>query len=112
MIGCDGEDILQLFLEFLKDPYSEIVENKSREIKELSKAKQKLANLSRDPNTRDQFNAREKALKDKNSAFYNAELRGEIRGKLEVAKNLLGKLQDSEIATITGLSLEQIKELR
>ncbi|MFI3202299.1 MAG: Rpn family recombination-promoting nuclease/putative transposase, partial [Eubacteriales bacterium] len=120
MTYCDGEDVLQLFLEFLKDPYSEVVESKSGEIKELSKAKQKLANLSRDPKTRDAFNAREKALKDKNSAFYNAELRGEIRGKregklegkLEVAKNLLGKLEDSEIATITGLPIEQIENIK
>ncbi len=76
MIGCDEDDVLQLFLEFLKDPYSEIVQSKSSEIKELSKAKEKLSKLSRDPKTREEFNAREKALKDKNSALATATARG------------------------------------
>ncbi len=80
MKSCDEDDILQLFLQFLKDPYSEIVEKKATEITELSKAKVKLSKLSRDPSTREEFNAREKALKDKNSALEAAEAKGIEKG--------------------------------
>jgi predicted transposase/invertase (TIGR01784 family) len=42
------------------------------------------------------------------------EIRGEVKGKLEVAKNMLiqGNFSLEVIATVTGLSLEQIKALK
>ncbi|MFI3201102.1 MAG: Rpn family recombination-promoting nuclease/putative transposase [Eubacteriales bacterium] len=124
MTHCDEEDVLQLFLEFLKNPNSHVVESKVGEIKELSKAKQKLALLSRDPKMRDEFNAREKALKDKNSALATAEAkgiakgieqgieRGEYKAKIESAKNLLDVLEDEIIAKKIELPLVEVNKLR
>lgn len=72
----DENDTLQLFLQFLIDPKDVAVEKKSVDIKELSKAKEKLVRLSRDPKTREEFEAREKSLKDKTSALNYAQNKG------------------------------------
>ena len=43
----------------------------------------------------------------------NAELKGELRGKMEIALNLIRKNTDLEtIAEVTGLTIEQLQTLR
>lgn len=59
---------------------------------------------------------RAKILKDKVSALNKAKEEGREEGaknkSTEIAKNLLDVLDDETIAVKTGLSLEEIKELR
>lgn len=80
MKSLDENDILQLFLQFLKDPQDATVEEKSAEVVELSKAKAELKRLSIDPDTRYEFELRERTLKDMNSALSYREAKGKAEG--------------------------------
>lgn len=78
----------------------------------------------RDPKTRDEFNAREKALKDRTSNLESAEAKGIAKGleqgleqgarnaKIQNAKNLLDILSDEMIAEKIGLTVNEVEELR
>ncbi len=46
------------------------------------------------------------------SQLDTAELRGELRGRLEVAKKLLGLHGVREVSDLTGLTIEQVEELK
>ncbi len=96
---CDEDDILQLFLQFLKDPNSKVVEDKSEEIVELSKARQKLKMLSRDKKTRQEYNDREKSLIEKTSLLSIAKQDGLEQG-VEI-----GKKEGVEIGIKEGVEI-------
>ena len=45
------------------------------------------------------------------SDLATAEDRGERRGRLEVARNLIGRMPDEEIANVAGLAIEEVRSL-
>lgn len=104
MKNIDENNVLQLFLQFLKKPNDEKVIKKSDEIHELSKARERLKFLSSDKLTRQEADEREKELKDVNSKLYDQ--------LVEVAKNFLDIADDETIAEKTGLELEEVQKLR
>ena len=75
---------------------------------EIKRAIEEMCNVNEDEQARQLIEAREKWRLD-----YNSEISAAKRAvRLDVARKLLPILDDSRIAESTGLSLEQVKELR
>ena len=126
--NIDTIDMLQAWVEFLKDPESNVVRKLEFSKEEIKEAKDELYRLSRDKNELELYNLREKAFFDKVSALSNAEekgreagliegiekgrIEGEKRKTIEIAKNLLDVLDNETIALKTGLTIEEIQSLR
>ena len=134
--NIDTIDMLQAWVEFLKDPESNVVRKLEFSKEEIKEAKDELYRLSRDKNELELYNLREKAFFDKVSALSNAEEKGREAGMIEglqqglqqgleqgleegklkerinIAKNLLDVLDNETIALKTGLTVEEIQELR
>ena len=122
--NVDTIDILQAWVEFLKDPESSVVRKLEFSNEEIKEAKDELYRLSRDKNELELYNLREKSFYDKISALSNAEEKGREEGRLEgieegeknkaieIAKNLLDILDNETIALKTGLTIEDIQKLR
>jgi len=112
---ADVTDMLVAWTEFLKDPESEKVRSLELSVKEVREAKDELIRMSNDKEQRALYEMRAKILKDKVSALNKARREGIEEGlekkAIEIAKSLLGLLDDEVIASKTGLSLEQVKKL-
>ncbi|NFI94847.1 hypothetical protein FC961_10660 [Clostridium botulinum] len=78
---------------------------------EIREAKDELIRISNDDEQRQIYEMRSKILKDKISALNKAKKEGIEEGKLEIAKNLKGLLEDNVISEKTGLDLDIIRKL-
>lgn len=106
-------DALEKWLEFLKEPESNVVRQLELNDEGIRLAKTELYRLSMDSKERERYNMREKALYDEISALENAEKKGERKKSIEVAKNLLNAGIDIvTISKSTGLSEEEIKNIK
>ena len=92
----------------------------TRENKEIKEAVKELEIVSRSERLRRIAELREKAIRDEQSAMALATERGVEQGmklgehnrNIEIAKNLLKKeMKLEDIAEVTGLSIEEIKDL-
>lgn len=110
--NIDTIDMLTAWVEFLKDPESNVVRKLEFSMEEIKEAKDELYRLSRDKKELELYNLREKSFLDKVSALSEAEEKGQRKKALEIAKNLLDVLDNETIALKTGLSLEEIERLR
>ena len=92
---------------------------------DLGSAYRQLQVISQDQEKRLEYEAREKALRDYNQLMIEAEARGKAQGEtmgekrgeakkaFSIARNMLDlKLPIDIIAKSTGLSMEQIKDLK
>ena len=108
--------MLTAWTEFLRDPESEKVRSLEMSIEEIREAKDELVRISNDKEQREIYEMRSKILKDKISALNEAERKGIEqgikRGKIEVAKNLLDVLDNETISLKTGLTVDEIDNLR
>ncbi len=72
--------------------------------------------ISSDTKFQHQALVREKAIRDHYSSLSTAERRGDkgiIKGRIEIAKNMLNKkISLEDINEMTGLSIEQIKNIK
>ncbi|SCH02575.1 PD-(D/E)XK nuclease family transposase [uncultured Clostridium sp.] len=110
-------DLLEGWVEFLRDPESEVVRKLEMSNKEIREAKDELYRLSRDSKERELYFMREKSLKDEINALANAEEKGMQKGreeeKINIAKNMiLNGMSNHMISNITGLTIEEIDEIR
>ena len=105
-------DLLEGWVEFLRDPESEVVRTLEMSNKEIREAKDELYRLSRSSKERELYYMREKSLKDENSALANAEEKGMQKKAIEIAKSLLDVLDAETIALKTGLTIEEIEKLK
>ncbi|MPQ45357.1 hypothetical protein GBZ86_16735, partial [Clostridium tarantellae] len=120
----------------LKNPESEKVRALEMSVKEIREAKNELIKISCDEKQRALYELRAKALKDETSALNKAKREGKEEGlkegkekglkegkekgikegekikSLEIAKNLLDVLDDETIALKTGLTVDEINQLR
>ncbi|MBM7835564.1 Rpn family recombination-promoting nuclease/putative transposase [Clostridium sardiniense] len=114
-------DALEKWLEFLKEPESNVVRQLELNDEGIRLAKTELYRLSMDSKERERYNMREKAIYDEISALENAELKGlkqgleqgEKKKSVEVARKLL--IAGVDIRTIsesTGLNEDEIKKFR
>ena len=74
----------------------------------IGKAEQKIEYLSSDDESMRIYYERERSLHERANMISSAEERKAI----EIAKNLLDVLDNETIALKTGLSIEEVKELR
>jgi predicted transposase/invertase (TIGR01784 family) len=125
----DDSSKLWKWLKFLKsDRIDESLEIIAKENKYILKAVEVVKRLSKDPKSRMIYEARLKEVWDKNSevdfAIKKGKMEGKIEGKIEglqegekkkqiqIARNLLLKNQSFDfISEITGLSIDEIKEI-
>ena len=112
----DEKDMLEVWVEFLRDPESEVIRSIETTNQDLKKAKDKLYKLSQSKEDRELYFLREKSIRDEISALSKAKEEGMQKGaknkELEIAKNLLDVLDDNTISLKTGLSLEEVRQLR
>ena len=115
----DIVDVLEGWVEFLRDPESEVVRKLEMTNKEIREAKDELYRLSMDEKERALYFIREKSIRDKISALANAEEKGMERGikkgernkAIEIAKSLLDVLDIETISIKTGLSIKEIEDI-
>ena len=115
---------LEAWIQFINAPESEVVMELSKYETEINEAREELIRLSANPTERALYERRFESLIDKVDAQIHAEkrgekrgeIRGEIRGKqikaLEIATSLLDILDDDTIALKTGLSFDEVVQLR
>jgi len=83
------------------------------EIKEIRKASLKLDTMYLDEKEKRYYEGQQKFLIDENSRLKEAIEKAEINSKTEIAKKLIKRnLTNEEIAEDTGLTVEQIEQLR
>ena len=113
-------DLLEGWVEFLRDPESEVIRKLEMSNKEIREAKDELYRLSRNSKERELSYLREKSLRDEISALANAKEKGLkeglkqglFEGKLESARSFLDILDDDTIATKLNIDVDIIKKLK
>ncbi|WP_455542096.1 SDR family NAD(P)-dependent oxidoreductase [Intestinibacter sp.] len=126
--GTDEKDMLVNWIEFLKDPESETVRSLEMSIEEIRQAKDELVKMSNDDAQRELYEMRAKTLRDEVSTLNNAERKGIKKGReegrkqgiqegekkkaVEIAKSLLDILDVDTISLKTGLSKDEINNLK
>jgi predicted transposase/invertase (TIGR01784 family) len=105
-------DLFSVWMFFLKNPET-IPDEFIREVPEVHEALEELKVMSMNDEFRAAYNAHLKAQNDRRSREANAEARGELKGKREMARNALSmNLPIDQISQLTGLSLEEIESLK
>ncbi|MEG2832338.1 MAG: Rpn family recombination-promoting nuclease/putative transposase [Bacilli bacterium] len=118
-------DMLEAWVAFIQNPDSEVVEKLEMSKKEIKEAKSELVRMSGDSKERYMYEKRKESILEKVSLIESAEQKGIEKGlreglkegenkkAIEIAQNAINNnLDDNTILIITGLSLEEIKELR
>ena len=117
----DISDMLEAWITFIERPTSELIDKLEMSSDEIKEAKEELLRLSGNDKERERYEKRFESILEQNSLLANAEKKGLEKGKKEgakqekilIAKNAINNnLDDNTIKIITGLSLEEIKELR
>ena len=103
---------LEAWLYFINQPDSELVQELEKVEVEIKEAKAELIRLSGDRKERERYEKRRESRLNEMSALSYAEEKGVKRRNIEIAKNLLDVLDDETISLKTGLSIEQVKEIR
>ena len=107
-------DMLEGWVEFLRDPESEVVRKLEMSNSEIREAKDKLYKLSMDEKERELYFLREKSIKDEISALANAEEKGiQIGIEQGIKQGIQEGIQREKIETVLrlkslGLNVEQI----
>lgn len=106
-------DMLEAWISFLKDPDSKIVSKLEMSRDEIREAKIQLIKMSSDSKERERYEKRMESLLEKTSSIQSAEKKGELMKAIAVARTAIEKnFDDFTIQELTGLSLEEIRELR
>ena len=108
--------MLEVWIEFLRDPESEVIRNIEMSNEEVRKAKDKLYKLSQSKKDRELYFLREKSIRDEISALSKAKEEGIEQGiqqnKKEIVLNLykLG-LTIEQISAGVCLSIDEVKNI-
>ena len=117
----DVKSKLEAWLYFINQPDSELVQELEKVEVEIKEAKAELIRLSGDRKERERYEKRRESRLNEISALAYAEEKGMVKGieqgakieKIEIAKNLIQNGLDNKlISKSTGLSLEEVKEIR
>ena len=80
---------------------------------EIEKAKKELEKLAMNPEDRELYELRLKAIRDEMNIRYSGYIDGMAEKSIEIAKNMLKENVNLElISKVTGLSLEEIENLK
>ena len=109
----DISDMLEAWITFIQSPTSEVINKLEMSSQEIRQAKEELLRLSGDDKERERYERRKESLLEQSSLLANAERKGAKKKEIEIARNAINNnLDDNTIQAITGLSLDEIKELR
>lgn len=109
----DIESKLEAWIYFINEPESEIVEELEKIEAEIKEAKAELIRLSGNRKERERYEKRRESKLNEVSALAYAEEKGERNKAIEMAMNAIESgLDDSMISKLTGLSIEEVTELR
>ncbi len=107
------KDELALWLKFIENPKSMEVEKHMEESDCLKQAKEELAYLSSDPDFKRLVDARAGFLRDQNTFEVVGMEKGKKIEKIKIAKKMLKmKMPIKQIAEVTGLTKEEIENLK
>ena len=98
----DEADMLEVWIEFLRDPESEVIRNIEMSNEAVRKAKDKLYKLSQSKEDRELYFLREKSIRDEISALSKAKEEGIEQGIQQNKKEIVLNLYK------LGLTIEQI----
>ena len=108
----DMSNKLEQWLCLICDEEDKIKMAESRN-EEIEKAKKELEKLAMNPEDRELYELRLKAIRDEMNIRYSGYIDGKAERNIEIAKNLLKKqMPIQDIAEVTGLSLEEIENLK
>ena len=80
---------------------------------EIEKAKKELEKLAMNPEDRELYELRLKAIRDEMNIRYSGYIDGKADGKTEIAKNLLKiNMPISQISEVTKMSKEEIAKIK
>ena len=106
------KDELVQWLRFIKEPENERVIKFMKENKYLEQARRELEHLSGDPDFKRLLESRAGFLKDVDTKLYVAREEGKRQKQIEIAKKMKEEqMKIEQIAKITGLTIEEIKNL-
>ena len=81
--------------------------------KEIDKAKKELERLAMNPEEKEMYDLRLKAIRDEMNIRESGYIDGKAEGKIEIAKNMLKENSSIEfISKVTGLSPAEIEALK
>ena len=103
---------LEAWLYFINQPDSELVQELEKVEADIKEAKAELVRLSGDRKERERYEKRRESRLNEVSALAYAEEKGAKKEKIGIAKNLLDVLDDEIISLKTGLSVEEVKQIR
>ena len=112
---------ITVWLEFLRNPYSDTISKYEKTIPELKEAKELYGKIRSDKKAQNLWRLREKAIYDEASALSAAKRRGikegiekgKAEGKREAASRMLSKgISIEDISEITGLTVKEIRDLK
>ena len=132
MKKIDQNDMLSLWTAFLDDPNNHKLVELEAKYEELHEAKIELARLSRDPKEAEIYRMREDAINERRNFFLETLDKGLKEGRekglkegiekglkegrkkeqIKIAKSLLDILDIETISIKTGLSVDEVKELK
>ena len=116
----DMSNKLEQWLCLICDEEDKIKMAESRN-EEIEKAKKELEKLAMNPEDRELYELRLKAIRDEMNIRYSGYIdgkaegiaEGKTKGKIEIAKKLLRKkMSIQDIVEVTGLSIEEIEKLK
>ncbi|MBQ3421653.1 MAG: Rpn family recombination-promoting nuclease/putative transposase, partial [Romboutsia sp.] len=118
-------DVLEGWVEFLRDPESEVVRRLEMTNKEIREAKDELYRLSMDEKERALYFMREKSIRDEISALANAEEKGIEKGieqgieqgmekmEIEIVSNMLNEgLSEDMISKLTKIDINKVIDIK
>ncbi|MGL5749312.1 MAG: Rpn family recombination-promoting nuclease/putative transposase [Paraclostridium sp.] len=108
----DISNMLEVWTTFIKNPESKVIERLETSKEEIKDAKYELLRISASSKERELYERRKESLLNKVSALKNAEEKGERNKTVEIARNLLDILDNETISLKTGLSVDEVQELR
>jgi predicted transposase/invertase (TIGR01784 family) len=107
------DDMLSIWTAFLEDPNDDRIVELEKKYEELHEARTELTRISRDPKEKEIYRVREKSQNDRADALTQANEKGRIEEKIEIAKNLLkNNVEEGIIVISTGLTIEEINKLK
>lgn len=103
---------LDRWMIFIEDSPEEVLEMAKKAEPAIEKAEKILEHLGSFDAIRRYYEAREIAIHDEISRITGAREEGQREMSLQIARNLLGILDDHTISEKTGLTLEEVRSLK
>lgn len=107
------ESLMEKWLFFLQNARSlDAVPDAMDEVPEIRQAFMLANQANLEPEELEDLEKREIFIHDQRNAILKAKRQGDEEARFEIARRLLGQMDDGEISKVTGLAVEQVQQLR